>query len=75
MFHISVKGGIFIIYLIHKLINCSVKPDLECLPFPCCFYFFPLSPSPSRFFKWSCMYLCVVGAGGGGGGGGLKKFF
>ena len=40
MFHISVEGGIFIIYLIHKLINCSVKPDLECLPFPCCFYFF-----------------------------------
>ena len=71
MFHISVEGGIFIIYVIHKLINCSVKPDLECLPFPCCFYFF-FSLSPSLFFKWSFMYLCVVG---GGGGGGLKKFF
>ena len=75
MFHISVEGGIFIIYLIHKLINCSVKPDLECLPFPCCFYFF-LSFSLCLFFLSGAVCICVWwGGGGGGGGGGLKKFF
>ena len=42
-----------------------MKPDLECLPFPCSFYFFSLSPSVS-FFLSGAVCICVWWGGGGG---------
>ena len=67
MFHISVEGRGGHIYDItdtqtNKL-QCETSPGV--FTFSLFFLFFLSLALCLFFFKWSCMYLCVVGGGGG----------